>query len=586
VAEILEQFFALAAMLALILYFKHRARAYPLMMFIFLLCLFVCRIEGLLFVVAVVAAFLVRMVTGKFDRLDRWMVNCALAAGFISLVYAQTFIQPYFNSNANSAIYRFSRYINMPTQPAYFGMIVITLAAVVLNIKWFSMGLAKLGRYVSGLFADGPLKRIAKWRAAAAFLCGFLFLFLYLRYEVSPSPYHARPNFVRFTWMMGGAFIFLAVAGLCVLIYMSEPETAAYIFTVTVVSSLLFFGLRLSNDFVPWSLRRHISNVMPLFLLGAGCLAGLFWYMKSQWWKIVSAVVSVVLLVSFIPTTRTILADTAYANVKAEFGYIASVTPDCMVLSPDHETANLFGPVLRYGYGKDCYWIQARSNPRQLRDLVAKRRARGQRVVFMESPASPAAYKYVPWLKLKYTGAGFRFTWKALREFKHRAPSEWVGGVWKPGSIVGVPVAFYDVYPSAPVSEKQAETITLLGSDLKSGYVKNLIDRAWVRGVSEGAGNKSATAIKLPLEKGTKAIRVSINAQLADPEVSEMSIYANGQAVPVIKTVNGQEASYSFVIEAADQQPHSQAFLLRAPPLKIGTASSGIQLLEVQASFI
>jgi len=588
VAEIIEQFFALAALFVLILYFQHRNRVYPLIFGIILLGLFTSRIEGLIFIVAVLATFCVSMVAGRFDNRDRWMLNSAFAAALIALIYAQTLVQPYFNSKILEAFHglRIYRFISARIEPAFLGMGVIVVIALVFNLKRFARELAKLGKYASGLLRSCHSISFAWWRALASLLSGLLLLFLYLRFAVRPNFSGSRPNFVRFTWMMGGLYIFIAVVGLCVLIYMSKPETSAYLFTVTMLGSILFFILQCDNGFVPWSLRRNLSNVMPLLLLGVGCLAGLFWYMKHHWWKIAAVGLSVVLLVSFIPMDRLVLSDTAFANVKAEIDYIASITPDCMIISPDHVTANMFGVILRYGYGKNCYWIQTRMDPKQLRDMVEKRRAKGKQVVFMVLPGNSAAYAYIPWLKLVYTGAKFGFSWRALKEFKYRAPNKWVGGTWTPGSKGGMPVEFYDVLPSSPIDEEQTRSITLNTRDFSAGYAKNLVDRVWVRGQPSNASDKALTAVKLPLKRSVGAIKVSITAQLANPGVSDMLIRVNGKLVPAVKTVKAKNAFFSFVIDPQDQQPDFQELLLRAPPLGPKTSSSGIWLLEVEASFL
>lgn len=278
VSEMIEQFFAVGVLLTLVLYFRHRNRIHALMLGLFLAGTVVSRVEGLLFFAAVLVAFGVRMLAGRFESKDRWMLNAAFAAAVLGLLYDRVFIKEYFFGRVNDAFDQFAafKWIYTHMDIVFFAIGVIAVIAVLANLRWFTDLLARLGKWVSSVALRGEAPRVNVWRALAALLSLALMAFLYLRFALHRTFTGDWANFARFTWMLGGAFLFIAVVGLSVMLYRSRPEISGYLFSVAVIGTLLFFMMRTSNGYVPWSLRRHIANVMPLLFLGAGVLAGCY----------------------------------------------------------------------------------------------------------------------------------------------------------------------------------------------------------------------------------------------------------------------------------------------------------------------
>jgi hypothetical protein len=599
VSEMIEQFFAVGALLTLVFYFKHRNRIYPLLLGLFIAGAIVSRVEGLLFFTAVLIAFGVRMLMGKFDDRDRWMLNVGFAAAIVALLYDRIFVKDYFYGRVHDAFHRFSvfNWIYAHVDIVYLGIGIILLMAVLVNLKWFTRQVGRLGDRASHVTLRGRTPRVNLWRAMAAVVSLALFAYLYLRFTLNRVYTGESANFVRFTWMLGGLFIFVAVVGLSVMLYRSSPEVSAYVFSVAVLGSLLFFLLQTSNGYVPWSLRRHIANLMPLLFLGAGALAGLLWMARKVVWKGAAVAVIAVLLISFAPMSHLVLLDTVFANTRNEFDYIASITPDGMVMTPDNRAAAMFALPLRYSYGKDCYWLQTCADPKQLQTVVSKSTSQGKRTVFMVLRDKQSLYQYVPWVRFTSTGASFSFMWRGIREVKDSTPPGWTGRTWSPGSKGGMTVDFYDVTPSGPIDGTGSRAVEFTGEDLKAGYGMNLVDKVWVRGdkqaVLEDPGllrqpvyRNGVSSIKVPATGGVGPIMVDIEGWLSKLPVSAMRVMAGGKELEVTRTVNGKTAHYSLVIPPEDQTEDFQELLLLAPPLSKNTASSGIMLTKVKASFI
>ena len=599
VSEVIEQFFAVGALLVLVLYFKHRNRVYPLLLGLFIAGAIVSRVEGLLFLAAIVIAFAVRMLMGRFESIDRWMMNAAFLAAIVSLLYNRVFVKDYFYSRVSDAFHGFKLYtwISARVDIVFLGIGLIVVAAVLVNLKWFTRQVARLGHGASRVVLHGRTTPVNLWRALAAGVSLLLFIYLYLRFVLNQVFTGDNANFAQFTWMLGGLFIFIAVAGLSVMLYRSNPEISAYVFAVAVLGSLLFFFLQTSNGFVPWSLRRHISYLMPLLFLGAGSLAGLFWMARKKVWKGAAVAVVVALLISFAPMSHLVLQDTVFANTKAEFDHIASITPDARVITPDTVVATMFATPLRYSYNKDCYWLQSASDPRQLQAVVAKSASDGKKTVFMVLRGRQSLYEYVPWVRFTNTGTSFSFMWRAIRETRGAAPRAWTGRTWSPGSRGGMIVDFYDVVPSAPIDGTGNRSVEFNGDDLKAGYGKNLVDGVWVRGdatslledpalLRQQKYSDTVSTIKVPVKAGAEPITVDIDASLAKPPTSALRVIAGGKELKVTRSVSGKAAHYSFVIQTENQSADFQELLLLAPRLSKSTRSSGIMVTKVRASFL
>jgi len=599
VSEIIEQFFAVGALLVLVLYFKHRNRVYPLLLGIFIAGAIVSRVEGLLFLAAVIIAFAVRVLAGRFESMDRWMMNSAYLATILALLYNRAFVKDYFYDRLYDVFDGLKGYtwITARVDLVYLAIGLIVAAAVLVNWKWFTSQVGRLGRGVSAAVLRGRTSPLNPWRALAAAFSLLLFAYLYLRFTWNPVFTGDNANFVRFTWMLGGLFIFIAIAGLSVLLYRSSPEVSAYVFAVAVIGSILFFFLQTSNGFVPWSLRRSIDNLMPLLFLGAGSLAGLFWMAKNRRWRGAAVAVVVVILISFAPTSRFVLRDTVFANTRAEFDYIASITPDARVITPDPMVANMFAVPLRYSYNKDCYWLQSCSDPRQLQAMAARSASQGKRLVMMTLRGKQSLYQYVPWVRFMATGTNFSFMWRGIRETKQSAPTSWTGRTWSPGSQGGMIVDFYDVSPSGAIDGTVARSVEFTAEDIRAGYGKNLVDGVWVRGLAaslledpallrQQKYSDTVSTIKVPVKAGAEPITVDIDASLAKPPTSALRVIAGGKELKVTKSVSGKAAHYSFVIQTENQSADFQELLLLAPRLSKSTRSSGIMVTKVRASFL
>jgi len=610
-SEMLEQFFLLATLLVMVLHFSHEHRLFPLILGLSFTSLLLSKVEALLFLVPIAVAFAVRMLLGRYGRADRAVVNAALACATVSLLYARFFLSWTFLVLLKSS-FQSIRWIPWKVNTENSNLVLIFLVPVALLALLFNWGavnrlMARIGGWAAAMLKSRGLRSIHWFRALGALSLLGVFIYLYMLPGHSPAFLSAETNFLRFSWMMGGAFVFILVVGVCALVYVSDPPVSAFMFTSLMLVAYLFFLHYTGQYSVPWESRRYITIVVPLLLLGTGCLANLLWKQRHILLKLAAISVAVIVLVSFAPASRAVLKETHYGGAEAQLAQIASITPEQPVgLLMGKFESLVIGPPLRYLYGKDVRFISNRvpQYARRLSEVVNKYKSEGRE--FLVTGPSEEIYNYTPWLSFNDTGIVSGLDTPFFMARSDSPPRDW--------GRLRIPVHYYSAQPGSPIRPSPGRGFTInVGSD-DLGYVKGLLRQDlngqafWrVRGLPVGIWDRSGgissslvksleksgsapfSRVKLPLAGGKLPIQVRIVAGPQGPPAPPLVVFANREKPELTTSYENGSPVYSLVIRPKTQLTDCQKLLLLSrgsePFDPNGEILMGMPLVQIEAAY-
>jgi len=593
-SELLLQFFLFGSILVLILHFDHKDKMYSLLVGIIFGAALFTKVETLLYLAPFYLLFLVAMLAGKYDKRDKQVVMAVFAASVIALLYNWYYIPDTFLVLVRSSLKW------APGRNVIFlligGLAVVTvffeLDLVRRSLSWF-------GSLVRSLLGRVSLGRVHWLRLFAGLALFAWFLYLYSVPGNKPIFTSTSTNILKLSWMTGGAFLLVAVAAFCVMLYSLDSRVSMLMFSAVVMTVILFMLRYVGSGIAPWETRRYVTLFIPLMVLGVGFVAAQL--LRQKYWiaKGVAIAIVVLMIISFIPMDKVILRNTQYAGAEESLAAAAQDAPAGTVALTDTSLANIAGIPLRYRFGKDFLWLEPRQyKPAALQSVVAERQKDGRPISLAGTYDS--VYYMAPSVGFVKTGKSLNISFTSLKSSNQVKPSFWGTGQFRlnyltlePGkAIPAVPGNKFTVNVSTDPAHVPGYLYGFLYQETPKGTV------FWVKGYNQEVLDKLSrrdpevltwlktgvgiSRVKIPIPKSSHDIRVQVDIW-SPTKRSAVYVVANGNLLPASSSsVQGQSISNTYLITPPFQQDVYQEIVLAAPiaPERGGTANYPMSALS------
>lgn len=330
-------------------------------------------------------------------------------------------------------------------------------ALALLRSSWW---LALAGLLAAGIFLWllvrvrgrlGRLRRLRPW-LLGTLVAGFLVYAVYgwfIRpvvvntsgwldpFSTSAIPVLDHENWPRLAWYLSPVGVGLGVAGICLLIWRVERQTALWL-GVGLLFAIFFLWRIRANPHQIYAMRRYVPAVMPLFIVGGAYTAGWLASHRRRWLTVLALVLALLWLAGFVWNARGFVRQVDFQGLLPQLAQLdAELEPQAILLFNDSQPitqGDIVGTPLRFLFGHDVLSVREVS-PEQmalLQSAVDGWIAAGRAVYWIHTPMAqtalaPANREYVTTYSLETS----RLEWTYTHRPRVVEPLIWTADVYR-----------------------------------------------------------------------------------------------------------------------------------------------------------
>ncbi|MFH1149447.1 MAG: hypothetical protein V1748_03130, partial [Actinomycetota bacterium] len=438
-SEIMGQFFVISSLLLFLDFTRSGSTLEGLACALAATCAAMVRPEAAVLFVPLLLVMAARMVAARYRRADYVTANALLAGAAAVLLYIKLREFEYVSANFGKVVKVLGANLNALLLAC---AAVLALGFVLFNLRPLQRRLAGLGEGLRRRYEPrlGLISRSARGLLAALVLVTFVWLYNFGRGLAGARA--PQKMFINTAALLGGLAVFVLVAGLCLLVFSSEPSFSFIVAFLVMVLSVGVQESSLALGQYPWDSRRFITVTTPLLLVGFGYMVGRLWELKGPAPKAVAAAVAALFLALFLFFSAPLYDVIDYRGVNAQLVELAGTLGDDVVAFSDPYVAELFGIPLRYQHGVDARKVALLNDPWGLYTLVLHYQEEGRRLLIDSN--DPAAHG-VRFSRRILSYVKFVPAFDTTISYPHLEPV--TSGRPKEAVTRNVPLTFYTVEP-------------------------------------------------------------------------------------------------------------------------------------------
>jgi 4-amino-4-deoxy-L-arabinose transferase-like glycosyltransferase len=180
-------------------------------------------------------------------------------------------------------------------------------------------------------------------------------------YSEGAIPQLNHENLIRLGWYLSPVGIWLGVAGIGLLIWQVNRETAVMLATSLLICLIYLTNIR-ANPHQIYAMRRYVPVVMPLFIIGGACFLGWLAAHKKIWSSSVALILTLVWLGGFAWLARGFIRQVDYQGILPQIDQLASqFEPGAVLIFNDAapiSQGDIIGTPLRFLKGYDVLTLR------------------------------------------------------------------------------------------------------------------------------------------------------------------------------------------------------------------------------------
>jgi hypothetical protein len=180
-------------------------------------------------------------------------------------------------------------------------------------------------------------------------------------YSEGAIPQLNHENLIRLGWYLSPVGVWLGVAGIGLLIWRANRETAVML-AINLLITLIYLTNIRANPHQVYAMRRYVPAVMPLFIVGGACFLGWLAAHKKIWLSSTALLLALVWLGGFGWLARGFISQVDYQGILPQLDQLAGqFAPGSILIFNDPAPigqGDIIGTPLRFLKGHDVLTLR------------------------------------------------------------------------------------------------------------------------------------------------------------------------------------------------------------------------------------